>query len=174
VTTLLPHHDDRVGPAFLESDRQSLVSWLEFYRSTLLTKIGGLTSDQVCRRAVPPSTLTLLGIVRHLTKVERYWFGNVVAGLDRPRLYCEVDPEGDFAGARPENALADLDRYHAEVVTARERASAVPDLDAALPGKRHGEEINLRWILVHMIEEYARHLGHADLLRECIDGRTGY
>ena len=123
---------------------------------------------------MPPSPLSLLGVVRHLTKVEHYWFGNVVAGLDQPRLYCETDPSGDFADTAPENALADIDRYHAEVATAREMAAAVTDLDAVLPGKRNGEDINLRWILVHMIEECARHLGHADLLRECIDGRTGY
>jgi hypothetical protein len=173
VTT--PRLDDhRVGPPFMEPDRESLVSWLEFYRATLPWKVGGLAPEQLCRRAVPPSGLTLIGIVRHLAKVERYWFGNVVAGLDQPRLFCEIDPEGDFAGVRPETALSDLDRYHAEVVTAREQASAVADLDAVLPGKRDGEDIDLRWILVHMIEEYARHLGHADLLRECIDGTTGY
>ncbi len=165
--------DDRAAP-FMARDRESLESWLEFYRSTLLLKLGGLTPDQLCLQAVPPSTLTLLGIVRHLTKVERYWFGNVVTGLDQPRLYCETEPDGDFTGGLPEHALADLDRLHAEVATARERASVVTDLDAALPGKRNGKDINLRWILVHMIEEYARHLGHADLLRECIDGRTGY
>jgi hypothetical protein len=175
VTTPLPDDDDdRAGPAFMESDRQSLVSWLEFYRSTLPWKIRGLTPDQLCLRAVPPSGLTLLGIVRHLAKVERYWFGNVVGGVEQPRLYCEAHPEGDFADVRPENALSDLDRYHAEVAAARATASAISDLDAALPGKRNGEDINLRWIMVHMIEEYARHLGHADLLRECIDGRTGY
>ena len=155
-------------------DRESLETWLEFYRSTLPIKVGGLTPDQLCQRAVPPSSLSLLGIIRHLTKVERYWFGNVVAGLDQPRLYCDTDPCGDFAETVPENALADFDRYHAVVATARDLAAAVIDLDAALPGKRNGEDINLRWILVHMIEEYARHLGHADLLRECIDGRTGY
>ena len=166
--------DVRAGPPFMSPDRESLATWLEFYRSTLPLKVGGLTPDQLCVAAVPPSTLTLIGIVRHPAKVERYWFGNVVAGLDQPRLYCETDAQGDFAEALPENALADLDRYHVEVATARELASVVSDLDAALPGKRNGEDINLRWILVHMIEEYARHLGHADLLRECIDGRTGY
>jgi hypothetical protein len=165
--------DDRAAP-FMARDRESLVSWLEFYRSTLPLKVGGLTADQLCTQAVPPSTLSLMGIVRHLTKVERYWFGNVVAGLEQPRLYCETQPDGDFANALPENALADLDRYHAEIATARERASGVSDLDAALPGKRNGRDLNMRWVLVHMIEEYARHLGHADLLRECIDGSTGY
>jgi Protein of unknown function (DUF664) len=164
----------RQTSAFMASDRQSLESWLEFHRSTLPLKIAGLTPDQLCRRAVPPSRLTLLGIVRHLAKVERYWFGNVVAGMDQPRLFCEVDPEGDFADVRPENARSDIDRYGAEVRAARERASAIRDLDAPLPGKRNGEEINLRWILMHVIGEYARHLGHADMLRECIDGSTGY
>ena len=165
---------NRAGSPFMAPDRESQVTWLDFTRSTLPWKIRGLTPEQLCLRVVPPSTLTLLGIVRHLTKVERYWFGNVVGGLDLPRLYCEVDPEGDFAGIGPEHALDDIDRYHAEVEAARARAAAVDDLDAVLPGKRNGEDINLRWIFVHVIEEYARHLGHADLLRECIDGVTGY
>jgi hypothetical protein len=166
--------DTRTGPPFMAGDRESLESWLEFYRETLPIKVGGLTPDQMCQAAVPPSTLTLLGIVRHLSKVERYWFGNVVAGVDAPKLYCEDDPDGDFNDVRPDTALVDLDGYHEEVATARSRAAKIEDLDAVLPGRRNGQDLNLRWVYVHMIEEYARHLGHADLLRECIDGVTGY
>jgi Protein of unknown function (DUF664) len=166
--------DSRSGPPFMAGDRESLETWLEFYRSTLPMKVGGLTPQQLCEPAVPPSTLTLLGIVRHLTKVERYWFGNVVAGIDQPRLYCESDPGGDFAGIQPDQALGDLERHLVEVTAARDQAAAITDLDAALPGKRDGQNLNLRWVYVHMIEEYARHLGHADLLRERVDGVTGY
>jgi hypothetical protein len=166
--------DDRVGPPFLDQDRDALEAWLEFYRSTLPIKVGGLTAEQLCDRSVPPATLTLIGIVRHLTKVERYWFTNIVAGQDLPRLYCETDPDGDFNDFDPARAFGDLQRYADEVASARERAAAVADLDQPLPGLRSGEELNLRWVYLHMIEEYARHLGHADLVRQCVDGSTGY
>jgi hypothetical protein len=166
--------DERTGPPFLSADRESLESWLEFYRATLPIKIGGLTADQLCQASVPPSSLTLLGIVRHLTYVERVWLTNTVAGLDAPPLYCEDDPDGDFNGIDPATAFDDLARYDRELEISREHARACADLDAPLPGRRHGQEVNLRWVYVHLIEEYARHLGHADLVRECVDGVTGY
>ncbi len=166
--------DDRTGPPFLAADRESLESWLEFYRATLPIKIGGLTADQLCLASVPPSSLTLLGIVRHLTFVERIWFTNTVAGLDVPPLYCEEDPDGDYNNAAPETAFEDLARYDAELEISRKHARACPDLDSPLPGLRHGQQLNLRWVYVHLIEEYARHLGHVDLVRECVDGSTGY
>ena len=166
--------DDRADPPFMASDRESLESWLELYRTTVPIKVGGLTAEQLCRAAVPPSTLTLLGIVRHLTKVERYWFANVVSGEDLPILYCQDDEDGDFNDLAGESALDDLDRFEAELVASRERARAVNDLDAPLRGKRRGQDVSLRWVYVHMVEEYARHLGHADMIRECVDGVTGY
>ncbi len=166
--------DHRQGPTFLAGDRESLESWLEFYRATLPIKVGGLTAEQLCRAAVPPSPLTLLGIVRHLTYVERVWFTNTVAGIDAPPLYCEDDRDGDFNGIAPETAFDDLARFHDELEACRDHARAIADLDAPLPGLRHGQQLNLRWVYVHLIEEYARHLGHADLVRECVDGTTGY
>lgn len=166
--------DDRADPPFLDSDRPALEAWLELYRKTLPIKIGGLTADQLCRRSVPPSTLSLMGIVRHLTKVEHYWFGTIAAGLPAPMLYRENDPDGDFNEADPATAFRDLDAYHAQLPVSRQQAAAVDDLDRPLPGLRHGEPLNLRWVYLHMIEEYARHLGHVDLLREAIDGSTGY
>ncbi|PFG34385.1 DinB family protein [Sanguibacter antarcticus] len=166
--------DLRSHPPFMAGDRESLESWLELYRTTLPLKIDGLTPEQLSARSVPPSTLSLLGIVRHLTGVEQYWFTVVVGGNETPPIYCEDDDDGDFDDARAETASADVARYGAELNTARERAGEVVDLDAALPGRRRGSEVNLRWVYVHMIEEYARHLGHADLLREAVDGVTGY
>jgi hypothetical protein len=166
--------DERGDPPFMAGDRESLESWLEQYRETVPIKVGGLTPEQLCHAAVPPSTLTLLGIVRHLTKVERYWFVNVVAGEDAPILYCVQDVDGDFNDVEPASALDDLGRFDAELVASRARAGAVTDLDAPLRGKRRGQQVNLRWVYVHMVEEYARHLGHADLIRECVDGVTGY
>lgn len=166
--------DNRDGPPFLDADRDALEAWLEFYRQTLPIKVGGLTAEQLCRQSAPPSSLSLIGLVRHLTFVERYWFGNVVAGLELAPLYCASDPDGDFNGISAAAALDDLDRFHAELDVSRSRAAAVPDPDQVLPGLRHGQQLTLRWVYLHMIEEYARHLGHADLLAERIDGRTGY
>jgi hypothetical protein len=166
--------DARSGPPFLDGDRAALEAWLEFYRETLPIKVGGLTPEQLCHRSVPPSTLSLIGIVRHLTEVEMYWFGTVATGHQEVPPYSANDPDGDFNDVTEETALADLERYRTEVAAARQRGSAIADLDQPLPGLRRGEQVNLRWIYLHMIEEYARHLGHADLVRECVDGVTGY
>lgn len=166
--------DARSEPPFLAGERESLESWLDFYRATLPLKVGGLTPQQLCTASVPPSTLTLIGIVRHLTDVERYWFRTVVEGEVVPTLYCEQDHDGDFNDVDPASALDDLERFPVEVMASRARASDVADLDRPLPGLRHGRPVNLRWVHVHMIEEYARHLGHADLIRESLDGATGY
>lgn len=158
------------------SERESLDAWLDMYRSILTLKVAGLTATQLCEASAAPSNLTLIGLVRHLSEVERYWFGDVVLGLNQDTIYSESDdgPGGDFEGRTPDTAFADLETYHQEVARARARSTTVTDLGAALPGLRHGKPVNLRWVLAHMIEEYARHLGHADLLRERIDGATGY
>ncbi len=158
----------------MAGDRESLETWLEFYRQTLPWKVGGMTAEQLCRAAIPPSTLTLAGIVRHLTDVERYWFSNVVAGTQELARYRSADPDADFTEHSEATALADVRAYTEELDRVRVHAAGVKDLDAPLAGLRRGQEINLRWVYTHMIEEYARHLGHADLLRECIDGTTGY
>lgn len=166
--------DNRTGPPFMAAERESLEAWLEFYRETLPLKVGGLTAAQLCHAAVPPSTMTIAGIVRHLTDVERYWFSNVVAGTDEAARYRSEDPDADFTEYDESTALADVTAYSRELERVRTDAAGVSDLNAPLPGLRHGRQLNLRWIYTHMLEEYARHLGHADLLRECIDGSTGY
>ncbi len=166
--------DTRDIDAMPTSERESLDAWLDMYRSTLTLKVAGLTATQLCEASAAPSNLTLIGLVRHLSEVERYWFGDVVLGLDQDTIYSENDRDGDFTGHSPATALADLETYQQEVARARAREATVTDLSAALPGLRHGKPVNLRWVLTHMIEEYARHLGHADLIRERIDGATGY
>jgi hypothetical protein len=166
--------DDRSAPPFLARDRESLESWLDFYRTTLPLKVGGLAPAQLCTRSVPPSTLTLIGIVRHLTGVENYWFTEVVAAEHPEPMFGSDDPDADFNEVDPSRALADLARFEVEIEASRVHSRAVADLNAPLPVRRHGNDLNLRWVYVHMIEEYARHLGHADLLRECLDGVTGY
>lgn len=171
-TPVIP--DARSRPPFMAGERESLEAWLEFYRATLPIKVGGLTAEQLCRAAVPPSSLSIAGIVRHLCDVERYWFATAVAGSDQPARYKAEDPDADFNGATEATALADVAAYSQELIHVRELAANVTDLDAALPGLRHGQQLNLRWVYTHMIEEYARHLGHLDLLRESVDGATGY
>ena len=100
--------DTRTGPPFMAGERESLEAWLEFYRETLPLKVGGLTAEQLCRAAVPPSIMTLAGIVRHLCDVERYWFSNVVAGSDEQAHYKSEDPDADFTEYSIETALADV------------------------------------------------------------------
>ena len=167
--------DSRTDPPLLGEEREMLASWLELYRATVPLKLDGLTDEQLCLRPIPPSSLSLLGLVRHLTEVERYWFTEVLTGVEQPGLYSDdANRDGDFDDTDPSGAQADIARYQEEVQNARARALAVDDLSAPLAGLRHGKKVNLRWVYVHMIEEYARHLGHADLIREAIDGVTGY
>jgi hypothetical protein len=152
-----------------------LTDYLRHYRLTLELKCQGLDAEQLARRAVPPSTLSLLGLVRHLAGVEWYWFRSVLAGQpgERPFRTAE-DRDHDFNGAVGDPALVQeaFDALHAEIAFAEQLVREAESLDVE-GVDRHGETITLREVLVHMIEEYARHAGHADLLRECIDGRTG-
>ena len=162
----------RTDPPFRDAERQALEAWLEFHRATLLTKCAGLTAEQLATRSVPPSTLSLLGLVRHMTEVERGWFRRTLAGEDvAPSYYDDENPDGDFDDVDPARADDDLAAYLAELEAVRAAASR-HDLDDV--GTHHrGDQVDLRWIYLHMIEEYARHNGHADLLRERIDGATG-
>ncbi len=165
----------RDEPRRQTGERQALEQWLDYHRATLLTKCAGLTAEQLKERAVPPSSLSLLGLVRHMIEVERWWFRVHVAGEEVGMPYwTREDPDGDFNGVADADAEADLLGYHQELERAR---GAVRDtgLDDIVR-KRGGdprEDPNVRWIYLHMIEEYARHNGHADLLRERIDGATG-
>ncbi len=167
--------DTRDGGPKLGGERELLDSWLEEYRLTALLKIQGLTPAQLAERSCPPSTLSLLGVLRHLTEVEVYWLRAVLHDLDVPERYSTPEqPDGDLEGAAAGTAAADVEAYREEVALARESAAAWTDLDVPVRGLRRGEPLNLRWILTHLIEEYARHLGHMDLLRERVDGATGY
>ncbi|AKT52081.1 DinB family protein [Arsenicicoccus sp. oral taxon 190] len=167
--------DERVDPPKLADERESLDSWLELYRETVLHKVAGLDGEQLARRSVPPSSLSLLGVIRHLTEVEEYWLGVVLLGDDVPDRYCTPDrPEADFEDGTAASAEGDVAAYVAQLEVSRSAQASWSDLDGPVRGLRRGEQVNLRWILVHLIEEYARHLGHMDLLREAIDGRTGY
>ena len=164
----------RADPPEVAGERAAVHGWLDFHRSTLLLKCHGLTSEQLAQRAVPPSSLSLLGLVRHMTDVERAWFRIRVAGESGLDFRYSTDefPDGDFDFAEPSGAEADLAAYREECDLAR---AAVADraLDDTFFHQRHGVTMDVRWVYLHMIEEYARHNGHADLLRERIDGVTG-
>lgn len=163
----------RADPDKIAVERQALEQWLDYHRNTLLNKCAGLGSEQLRQRAVPPSNLSLLGLVRHLADVERGWLRQCAAREDVPDLYyAEANPHADFDDIETADAEADLDTYQREIVAAR-RAVAGMSLDDVVPFPWGGPDRDLRWIYLHMIEEYARHNGHADLIRECVDGRTG-
>jgi len=161
----------RTDPPQVADERAMYQAWLDFHRGTLLWKCAGLTDDQLRTASVGPSALTLLGLLRHMSEVERSWFRSRSAGLDLPDIYCtEDDPDGDFDNVAKAEVAEALSTFRAECLAADE-AVASQSLDHTFEGRRG--PISLRWVYVHMIEEYARHNGHADLLRERIDGATG-
>lgn len=165
-----PAPTNRVRTPTVADERTMLQTWLDFQRQTLLWKCEGLTPDQLKQPSCPPSNLTLIGLVRHMSEVERGWFAPVVE-TDRTWIYCaENDIDGDFDNVADADVDADLAMLTSEI---ERYNAALPDF--SLDHLRDGRErqYSLRWIYVHMIEEYARHNGHADLLREAIDGLTG-
>src|SRR5215467_8900080 len=164
---------ERADPHHVAGERWALEQRLDYHRDTLLTKCAGLTAEQLKRRAVPPSNLSLLGLVRHMADVERGWFRQCAAREDVPDLYwTEADHDADFNHIEAADAEADLDTYRREIVAAR-NAVAGKGLDDVVAHPLARPDRDIRWIYLHMIEEYARHNGHADLIRECIDGVTG-
>jgi uncharacterized damage-inducible protein DinB len=166
---------ERPEPPLVGDERATLTGFLDYHRATLAMKCHGLTPEQLATRATPPSALSLLGLVRHLAEVERGWFRGFALEQSEPRYYSDADPDGDFDNARgDEDAVRDAFRYwQAEVEHAREITAAAELDQTYFRARRGGETISLRWILLHLIEEYARHNGHADLLREALDGVTG-
>ncbi|WP_030461199.1 DinB family protein [Kitasatospora sp. NRRL B-11411] len=165
----------RTSPPFAADEATMLGAWLDFHRATLALKCAGLSPDQLRERACPPSSLSLLGLVRHMAEVERHWFRKVLDGQDLGtdgRYWTEEFPDGDFDLVDGADPVADTAVWQEEVAFARSAATGLP-LDTVGKSRWRDNEVTLRWILVHMIEEYARHNGHADLLRERIDGSTG-
>jgi len=152
--------------------------YLDHYRVTLEIKCAGLTAEQLATRSVPPSTLSLLGLVRHMAKVEHSWFERVLKQQwHLERIYRpEDDHDFDFNGAAADDAVVEdaFTQWKAQVASANAWLDTFDEADLGrVMDLRDGEAASIREILVHMVEEYARHCGHADLLRECIDGRTG-
>ncbi len=172
-----PEQDPRTEPPTAGSERDTLTGFLGWHRGTLELKCSGLDAEALARRAIEPSSLSLLGLVRHMADVERGWFRRLMAGQDAPaRFYSPQDRDGDFDNVRPDPAMVAeaWQAWREEIAFAEQFVAAAPDLE--LIGKREDKwrgPMSLRWVLNHMVEEYARHNGHADLLRERIDGAIG-
>jgi hypothetical protein len=175
MTPTWPASPPRVDPNRLTTERAALEEWVDFHRATLLMKCSGLSSAQLKMKSVEPSSLTLLGLVRHMSEVERGWFRRHAAREDIDFHYCtEDDPDADLLNVDSADASIDLAHFVDECQRSREAMAAL-SLDDVVPSRGHHSERtrNIRWIYLHMIEEYARHNGHADLIRERIDGATG-
>ncbi|WP_345700811.1 DinB family protein [Kitasatospora terrestris] len=165
----------RVDPPLSADETTMLTGWLDYHRATLALKCEGLTDEQLRERSTPPSTLSLLGLVRHMAEVEQFWFLAILDGQDLGEdgiYWTREDEDGDFNNVDTADPAADFAVWRQQIELARAAAAGLP-LDTVGKRERRGEKVSLRWILVHMIEEYARHNGHADLLRERIDGATG-
>jgi hypothetical protein len=164
---------ERREPPYVADERTRLDSWLDFQRATLLSKCAGLTAGQLAARPVASSALSLLGLVRHMAANERLWFLIRFARAGVEELYVSPGlPDGtEFVLAGPATAEADFAVYAAEVAVARLAVAGRP-LDERFGDETH--TVDLRWLYAHMLDEYTRHNGHADLIRELIDGTTGY
>ncbi len=167
-----PEDDPREGGPTLGDERTTLIEFLRCQRLTLEMKCSGLDADDLSRRSVEPSTMSLLGLLRHMAEVERGWFRRVMDGQDAPEIYCsDANRDGDWDGAVADpDVVADAwQTWRAEMAFTDRFVAEASDLGVTDAAGR----VSLREVLVHMVEEYARHNGHADLLRERIDGRVG-
>jgi Protein of unknown function (DUF664) len=174
-----PDDDPREADVETIDERGMLLGYLRYYRLTMEMKCADLNAEQLARRSVPPSTMSLLGLVRHLAEGERH-FRRVMAGEDAPKLYCtDEDRDGDWNGAIADPAVVDdaWRQWRAEMQLTDQFVASVADLGTRNAGVSdlgpNGADVQLRDMLLAQIVEYARHSGHADLLRERIDGRVG-
>ncbi|GAA1983361.1 DinB family protein [Kitasatospora viridis] len=167
-------NDDRIGPPHFGSERETLRAFLDYHRATLAMKCQGLSDEQLRERSMPPSTLTLLSLVRHLAEVERAWFRRVFDDPQAPMVWSPkpFDFQAAYDASQSDRAEA-FAAWEAEVAHSREVEAKVESLDSAGYQPRWEEEVSLRLVMMHMLQEYARHNGHADFLREGVDGVVG-
>jgi uncharacterized damage-inducible protein DinB len=164
---------ERPWPPSIAGERETLRGFLDHHRATLAVKCDGLTDEELRRQSVPPSTLSLLGLVRHMAEVERTWFRRVTGGQDIPLVWSDsmdFQVAYDAAGSTRQEAFA---AWQEEIAHSRRIEAAATGLDVVVHNSRGGEDLSLRTVMLHVILEYGRHNGHADLLREAIDGTTG-
>ncbi len=164
---------ERTGPGLLDGEREMLRAFLDYHRATLAMKCDGLSEDELRRQSMPPSSLSLLGLVRHLAEVERTWFRRVINTEDVGLVWSA---DGDYQAAYDARAANEGEAFAAwrdEVSRSRAIEAAAPSLDVTGYFARWDENVSLRLVMNHVLLEYARHNGHADFLREGIDGVTG-
>jgi hypothetical protein len=163
----------RTDPPQVGDERAMLAGWLAYQRGTLLWKCAGLTGTQLALATAEPSKMTLLGLVRHLTEVERYWFQICVAGRPLvPRFWTDEHPDGDFDLLDEDRAVEDLGEFKTVALVSDQIANSF-ELDHVFHRPNRDGDWSLRWLYMHLNQEYARHNGHADLIRERLDGVTG-
>jgi uncharacterized damage-inducible protein DinB len=164
---------ERIGPPLIAGEREMLRAFLDYHRATLAMKCDGLSDEELRRRSMPPSALSLLGLVRHMAEVERLWFRRVINGEDISLVWSD---EGDFQVAYDASEATRAEAFgawQAEVEQARRIEREAESLDVTGHQPRWDEDVSLRLVMLHLMHEYARHNGHADLLREGIDGTVG-
>jgi uncharacterized damage-inducible protein DinB len=170
----MPPAVTRPEPPLAGDDATMLPPWLDYQRATLRWKCESLDGDALVRQSVPPSSVSLLGIVRHMTIVEWHWFERVFAGASTPQpISTDHDVDADWNDLDPAQAMEDIERFQRQCGVSRAIVVGAESMDQLAARARRGDTMSLRWIMVHMIEEYARHNGHADFLRELIDGAVG-
>lgn len=162
----------RPEPPLIGGEREMLRTFLDFHRATLAVKCDGLSDADLRRRSMPPSTLSLLGLVRHMAEVERTWFRLVINGEDIPLVWSADDYQVAY-DARAAGRSEAFDAWQREVAHARRIEESAASLDVTGHQARWGKDVSLRWVMLHVMHEYARHNGHADFLREGIDGTVG-
>ncbi len=164
---------ERIDPPLVGNERIMLRTFLDYHRATLAMKCDGLTDEELRCQSMPPSALSLLGLVRHMAEVERNWFRRVINGEDIPLVWSE---KGDFQVAYDASTATRAEAFGAwqtEIEHSRRIEEAAESLDLVRHSERWDEDLSLRLVMLHLIHEYARHNGHADLLREGIDGTVG-
>ncbi|WP_306325597.1 DinB family protein [Streptomyces venezuelae] len=175
MTTERTESIPRVDPSTTSGEREALEQWLDWHRATLARKCEGLDDSQLRTLSAAPSDLNLLGLVRHMAEVERGWFRNILAGEKAGWIYAtDEDNDRDIHVTDEDTYEEAYATWQAEIAHANTLASGHGLDDIGVGEHRGGKRYNLRWIYIHMIEEYARHNGHADLIRERVDGATGY
>jgi uncharacterized damage-inducible protein DinB len=164
---------ERIDPPLIAGEREMLRAFLDYHRATLTMKVDGLSDEELRRQSMPPSTLSLLGLVRHMAEVERTWFRRVINGEDIPLVWSD---ERDFQVAYDASTASRseaFDAWRTEVEHSRRIEKEAESLDVTGHQAKWGEDVSLRLVMLHLIHEYARHNGHADFLREGIDGTVG-
>ncbi|MDQ0681462.1 putative damage-inducible protein DinB [Streptomyces achromogenes] len=165
--------DDRTGPPSFGTERDMLRAFLDYHRATLAMKCEGLTDEELRQQSMPPSTLSLLGLVRHMAEVERAWFRRVFEDNEAPMVWSdEIDFQAAYDASTSTRKEA-FGAWQAEVENSRRVERAAESLDQAGYQPRWEEEVSLRMVMVHVLLEYGRHNGHADFLREGVDGTVG-